>query len=128
MSPPSRFPSQRSHFFGGNASYGGKIFTLQKKIIRIMADAQPRTSCRSLFKQLEIPPIPCQYILPLKNFIINNKDIFQTNSSIHNINTRLNANLSCFQTSIFYAGIKIFSSLPPTLTVLKNDTEIFQGD
>ena len=29
------------------------MFTLQKKIIRIMAGAQPRTSYRSLFKQLE---------------------------------------------------------------------------
>jgi hypothetical protein len=44
---------------GGNFSNSGKIFTLQKKIVRIMADAQPRTACRSLFKQLEILPIPC---------------------------------------------------------------------
>ena len=28
-----------------------------------MASAQPRTSGRSLFKQLEILPVPCQYIL-----------------------------------------------------------------
>jgi hypothetical protein len=38
--------------FWGNSSNGGKTFTLQKKIIRLMADAQPRTSCISLFKQL----------------------------------------------------------------------------
>ena len=71
---------------GGNSSYSGKNFTLQKKIIRIMAGAQPRTSCRSLFKQLEILPVPCQYILSLMNFIINNQENFQTNSSTHNIN------------------------------------------
>jgi hypothetical protein len=35
---------------GGNCSNCGKIFTLQKQIIRIMADAQLRTSKRSLFK------------------------------------------------------------------------------
>ena len=39
------------YFLGGNSSNSGKIFTLQKKIIRIMAGAQPRTSCRSLFTQ-----------------------------------------------------------------------------
>jgi hypothetical protein len=52
-------------FCGGNFSIGGKIFTLQKKIIRIMAGAQPRTSCGSLFKQLVILPVPCQYIFSL---------------------------------------------------------------
>jgi len=43
---------------GGNSSNSRKIFTLQKQIIRCMAGAHPRTSCRSLFKQLEILPIP----------------------------------------------------------------------
>jgi hypothetical protein len=47
----------------GNSSKSGKIFSLDKKIIRNMACAQPRSSCRSLFEQLEILPVPCQYIL-----------------------------------------------------------------
>jgi hypothetical protein len=69
-----------------------------------MTDEQPSTSCRSLFKQLEIPPVPFQYMLPLMSFIINNQEISQTNSSIHNNNTgnkhqlhKPNANVSCFQ-------------------------------
>jgi hypothetical protein len=60
--------------------------------------------------------------------MINNQEIFQTNSSIHNINTRTkhnfhrpNAILLCFQKSTFYAGIKIFNSLPPSVKILKND-------
>ena len=60
----------------------------------------------SLFKQLEIQPLPCMYILSLMSFIINKQENFKTNSSKHNINTRnkhhlhrLNANLSCFQRS-----------------------------
>jgi hypothetical protein len=57
----------------GNPSSGGKIFTLQKKIVRIMAGAQPRTSCRNLFKQLQILPVPCQYILSLMNFIVSDQ-------------------------------------------------------
>ena len=32
------------------SSNNGKIFTLQKKIVRIMAGALPRTSCSSMFK------------------------------------------------------------------------------
>ena len=90
----------------GNCSNSGSTLynILQKKIIRIMAGTQPRTSCRSLFKQLEILHVPCQYILSLINFIINNQENFQTNASLHNINTRnkhhlhrTNANLSCCQ-------------------------------
>ena len=67
-------------------------------------------------------------------FIINNQENFQTHSSIHNNNTRNklhlhrpNANLSCFQKSTFYAGIKIFTSLPPSVTTLKNDKAKFKA-
>jgi hypothetical protein len=67
-------------------------------------------------------------------FIVNNQDIVQTNSSIHNINTRIkhhfhrpNANLSCFQKSTFYAGVKIVSILPTSVTVLKNDKSKFKA-
>jgi hypothetical protein len=49
------------------------------KVVRIMAGAQARTACRSLFKQLEIRLVPYQYILSLMSFIINNQEIFKTN-------------------------------------------------
>ena len=93
----------------------------------MMADAQSRTFCSSLFKQSEIQPIPFQYILSLMMFIFNDQDIF-SKSSMHNINTRNkhhlhrpNAKLSCFQKSTFCAGINIFNSLPSTVAILKND-------
>ena len=98
--------------FWSNSSNSGKIFTL-KKIIRLMVGAQPRTSCRSLSKQLEILPVRCQYLLSLMNFTIIYQDIFQTDSSIHNFNTsnklhlhRPSANLSCFRKSTLYASKK----------------------
>jgi len=46
----------------GNSSKRGEMFTLQKKIIRIVAGAQHRTSYRSLFKQLETSPFLIQCI------------------------------------------------------------------
>jgi len=73
--------------FWVNTSNSRKIFTSHITIVRIMAGAEPSTVCRSLFKQLEVLPVTCQYILSLMNFIINNQEIFQTNSSVHNINT-----------------------------------------
>ena len=46
----------------GNSSYSRKIFSLQKRIIRIMMGAHHRTSCRKLFKKLEILTVPSLYI------------------------------------------------------------------
>jgi len=52
----------------GNSTYSRKIFTLQKRIIRIMIGAHPRTSFRKLFKKLEILTVPSQYIYALMSF------------------------------------------------------------
>jgi len=68
------------------------------------------------------------------NFIINNQNVFQTNSSIHHSNARNkhhphrpNANLPCFQKSTLYAGINIFDILLPSMTILKNDKAEFKA-
>jgi hypothetical protein len=79
-----------------------------------MAGAQPRNSYRSLFKQLGILPVSFQYILSLMSFIIKNQEFFQTNSSVHKINTRINI-------VSFYASINILNSLLPSVTMLKYD-------
>jgi len=99
-----------------------------------MAGAQPKTSCRSLFTQLDILPLPCQYILSLMSFNISSQEVFQTNSSIHKINTGNKhhrhgpyAHLFCFQINTFYAGIKIFNILPPSVTVHMNEKATFKG-
>ena len=62
------------------------------------------------------------------SFFIGNQEKFQTNSSVHNINTRNKhnlhrpvANLSCFQKGASYSGIRIFNSLPRSITNLKNE-------
>jgi len=119
--------------FEGDSSYSKKISTLQKRIIRIMVGAHPRTSCRRLFKKLEILTVPSQYIYSLMSFFIGNQEKFQTNSSVHNINTRNKynfhrpvANLSCFQKGASYSGIRIFNSLPRNITNLKNGKTHFK--
>ena len=89
------------------------------------------TACRSLLKQLEILTIPCQYILSLMSFIINNQETFKTNSSVLSVNTRnkhhlhrQNANLPCCQ-KVHSVLAKVFNILPPSVTVIKNDKAIF---
>ena len=98
-----------------------------------MVGAHPRTSCRRLFKKLENLTVPSQYIYSLMSFFIGNQENFQTNSSVHSINTRNKhhlhrpvANLSCFQKGASYYGIRIFNSLPRSITNLKNEKTQFK--
>jgi plasmid replication initiation protein len=67
------------------------------------------------------------------NFLVDNLENFQTNSSVHCIETRNKdhfrrtiAKLSSFQKSAFYSGIRIFNSLTLTLINLKNERAKFK--
>jgi hypothetical protein len=88
-----------------------------------------RSSCRGLFKKLDILYVPCLYIHTLMMFAIKNHGNFQTNSSIHGINTwnklqlhRPAVYLTCIQKGVFYSCTKVFNNLPPHSQKLKNDT------
>jgi hypothetical protein len=62
--------------FWGNSQYSIKIFRMQKRIIRIITNSTKRTSCRTLFKDLNILPLQAQYILSMSMFVIANKELF----------------------------------------------------
>jgi hypothetical protein len=105
--------------FWGNSYNSRKIFTSQKKIIRIMACVKPGNSCRNLLKRLEILTLPCEYMFSSVNFIINNQDHLRNNSALHSVSTRSRhefhrpvVKLSCFWKSAYYSVIKIFNKLP----------------
>jgi len=75
--------------------------------------------------EIEISPLPCEYIFTLMNLVVSNKKLFHTNLAIHSVKTRNRdhlhrpvANLSCFQKSAYCAGIKIYNSLPSNLRSL----------
>jgi hypothetical protein len=74
--------------FGGNATNSCKVFRLQKRVTRIVSGAEPRASCRGLFKKLEILPVLCYYKLSLMLFILDNSNNFQTGLEIHELHTR----------------------------------------
>jgi len=78
-----------------------------------------RDSCRKLFLNLDILPLPSQYILSLLLFMIRNKNQFQVNSEIHQINARQHANLhqpsvnaTKYQKGVHCIGVKVFEMLP----------------
>jgi hypothetical protein len=87
----------------------------------------------SLFMRLEILPLTCEYVFTLMNFVVNNQETFQMNSAMHSVNTRNRdhlhrptAKLSCFQNSAYYAGIKVYNSLPSALRSLMNKKAQFK--
>jgi hypothetical protein len=90
--------------WGGNSSDSKRVFTLQKKIVRIIVGTKPQTHCRDLFTKLQILLLPHEYIFSLLTFVINNLKHFQTSSAIHCVKTRNKhhlhrsiANMTCFQ-------------------------------
>jgi hypothetical protein len=94
---------------------------------------KPQNSCGDLFQRLQILPLPCEYIFSFLNFIISNQEHFQANSAVHSVNARNKhhlhrpiANLTVFQKSTHYSGIKIFSTLPFSLKRLMNEKAKFK--
>ena len=87
----------------GDSSNSGKTFLLYKqKTVRIIVGAQPGTSCRSLFKKLEILPVLCQYTILM--WRIDQMPTYLVFKKIH-----------------FMLTTKFFNSLPRSLTGLSNE-------
>jgi len=114
--------------FWGNSAYSSNIFKIQKRIIRIIMNARNRDSCLQLFKNLKILQLKSQYIFSLLLFVAKNRDLYELNSEIHNINTRFSsdshtptANLTTFRKGPFYFGIKDFNHLPTSIKNTSHD-------
>jgi len=52
-----------------------------------------RDSSRHLFKNLKILPLKSQYIFSLLLLVAKNRDLYELNSEIYNINTRSSSDL-----------------------------------
>jgi hypothetical protein len=65
-----------------------KVFIIQKKVIRVMAGVNSRTSCRQLFKDLKILTLSSLYILEVTCFLRRYCQSLELNANVHNHNTR----------------------------------------
>jgi hypothetical protein len=120
--------------FWGNQPHSERVFKIQKRVIRIIANSRARDSCRDLFKKLELLPLYSQYIFSLLIFMIKNKHLFSTNYDIHSVHTIFKtnfhlpiANLTKFQKGVYYSGIKIFNNLPHNIKDLASDIKMFRN-
>jgi len=120
--------------FWGNSAYSSNIFKIQKRIIRIIMNTRNRDSCHQLFKNIKILPLKSQYIFSLLLFVAKNRDSYESNSEIHNINTRFSsdlhtptAKLTNFRKVPFYFGIKFFNYLPTSIINTSHDINQFRS-
>jgi len=120
--------------FWGNSRFSTNIFKIQKRIIRIITNTGRRDSCRQLFKQLQILPLPSQYIYSLLVFVNKNRELFLSNSEIHELNTRSNqnlhlpsTNLTLVQRGVLYSGSKIYNCLPLSIKAHSNNAKRFKA-
>jgi len=59
----------------------------------MIMSARNRDSCFQLFKNLKILPLKSQYIFSLLLFVAKNRDLYESNSEIDNINPRFTSDL-----------------------------------
>jgi hypothetical protein len=55
--------------FWGCDRQSTKVFKLQKKVVRLICNVKRNTSCRELFRTLNILPVPCVYIMETVYYI-----------------------------------------------------------
>jgi hypothetical protein len=122
--------------FWGNSPLSTRIFKLQKRVIRIIANMGSRESCRELFVKLTILLLCSQYIFSLMSFVAKYNNLFLSNSEIHVMNTRhnnnnnlhyLSCNLTIFQKGAYCSGVKVFNRLPSNIQEQVHDINKFRS-
>jgi hypothetical protein len=126
------FANFHSHLRYGILFWGGdlqstEVFKLQKKVVRLICNVKRMTSCRKLFRNLNILPVPCVNIMENVCYIkLNNKGLKQ-NLAIHDYNTqhRLDFQTQFCRTDILKKsvnnlGTKLYNKLPNYLKNLES--------
>jgi len=116
----------------GSTEHSKRNKTVPEKVATTCTENRYDT-CRSLFKQLRILPLPSQYIISVLLFVIKNKNLFQLNLQVHNIHTRSNDNLHLLSTGltlvqkgVAYSGCKIYNHLPPQIKKISTNAALFK--
>jgi hypothetical protein len=107
--------------FWGNSSHAESVSKLQKGVVRIMKGCGPSDSCRKHFRELSILPLRLQYVF-LDDICGKNMEMFDTNKSHYDINTRhymdihmTQVNLAICGKGVYHMAVKIYNALPNTL-------------
>jgi hypothetical protein len=95
-----------------------RIFRLQRRAVRVIANLGFRDDCRQHFAKLKILTLPAIFIYRCLEYIIKNPKLYPKLSSYHQYSTRsqdidhISLRLTKSQDGIHYYCIKFFNSLP----------------
>lgn len=111
----------------GSSPEAVRVFKLQKKAVRFIVGVNKRTSCRDIFKQLGILPLPCLYLLNLLMYAKSELNNLNTLNFNHNYNTRNSTTLetpshrlTLYEKSPKYVAVKVFNKLPNSFRALSD--------
>jgi hypothetical protein len=120
--------------FWGKSSHAGKVFKLQKRVVRLIKGRGYRDSCREHVRDMNILPLRSQYIYSLMIFVIKNRGIFNTNSDWYEIDTRQNMNIHMYQVNlakygngVYHMAVRINNGLPNKLKIISNNSNKFKA-
>ena len=93
----------------------------------------PRSSSREGLKKLDILTVSCLCVYILMLFALKNLNIYQTNTSVHGMNTRqqnkqhiLSVRPFSIQRGVYYSSVTIFNQLPQNKIKFHNNLHTFK--
>jgi exonuclease III len=111
--------------FWGQSPEASRVFLMQKKILRIVYNLKVADSCRNIFIQNKLMTFYSCYIYSLILFVLNNKNLFNINTQIHQHDTRRkndihlpSIHLTMAQKGPYFSCIKMFNHLPERMKSL----------
>jgi hypothetical protein len=109
-------------FYWGSSLSMRNIFIIQRRAFRITLRLVPRISHRGNFKKLDTRTVTCLCVYALMLFAVKNLNIYQTNSSVQDMNTRQHnklhipsVRLSSIQRGVCCSSVKIFNQPPQNI-------------
>lgn len=103
----------------GHSAHSHKIFAIQRKCVRVIAQIGYRECCRDGFIKLSVLTFPCVFILECLLYIKMREFQYITHKDIHGYSTRNNgkilpnfSRLTKTRVGCSYHGIKLFNVLP----------------
>ena len=114
-------------FFWWGDSQSTKVCKLQKKVVGLICNAKRKTSCRELFRTLNILPVPCVHITESVYCGRLNNIGLKQNLAIHVYKTQNRSDFhtqfcrtDIFKKSVNNSGTKLYNKLPNYLKNVEN--------
>lgn len=113
----------------GNSTDIGKVFVAQKKCIRAICGAGPMETCRPLFKELRVLPLPCLYIMEVARFVKDHWSLFKKQSDMcmrtlrypNRLVTDVVPRSTRYKRNCIYMCITVYNKIPESIKMLSGN-------